>query len=102
MSKENKPMDIKATLSATYKIKPLRWEKEGDDELAAYVAGGSYRIIKREDDRQEWESKYYMRYHYSDYYDEGQLDATSIKHAKELAYQNWLPRIVSDLKLMKA
>lgn len=102
MIEENKPIDIKATLAATFRIVPLKWEKENDNEIAAYVAGGSYRIIKRGEERREWESKYYMRYHYSEYYDEGQLDAHSIKQAKELAYQNWLPRIVSDLKLVKA
>ncbi len=71
-----------------YTIDQLKW-----DNLNISSNGFmSYSINKRED-RQEWESKYTLSYCRDEYYDEGIIDADSIKDAKEKAEKDWHERI---------
>ena len=84
-----------------YEIKPLEWE--GDEEkmrdgegLKARTAFGSYEILLRRYPC-EWESPVALNYCFDEYFDDGVIDADSIEHAKEIAWQDWTKRLEGAL-----
>ncbi len=84
-----------------YTIKPLEWEGDAEkmcdwEGLKARTPFGSYEILLRRDPR-EWESPVQLHYCFDEYYDEGVIDADSVEHAKELAWQDWTKRLEGAL-----
>jgi hypothetical protein len=86
-----------------YTIAPLKWEKDFSEErqqFRASVPMGSYTVSRTRKDWDEnlpWES-WKWAYCFDEYYDEGESDCDSAKDGKELAWKDWLNRIMPALK----
>ena len=86
----------------TYKIKPLKWEKnfaEWSQQYTASTPFGSY-IVQRHKDGDEDDSPWATwkwGYCFDEYYDEAEWECATALYGKAAAEANWQERLVGAL-----
>lgn len=92
--------------SALFGLRPLKWEKTESSYYQTYraqVPMGSYTVERHREgweDSKPWEP-WVMKYHFVEYYDEGEDQCASLNEGKEMAWKDWQKRIMPALILIK-
>lgn len=89
-------------VNKTYKLKPLKWEKRLAKTFETYDATnsfGTYRVERKRagyNEEAPWES-WVFYFCFTEHFDEGRMEVSSLKAGKEAALKDWHSRILQEL-----